>query len=151
MHEPSFASVNEGLLQGPQKSSRYSRQRETVLQVVLEDGGHLTADEIYKRVSKKLPKVSLATVYRNLRLLEEGKMLSQMQGADQVTHFEPYAEPHHHFICKACKKIWNLDSPTVQTCTGCISPKVPFTVDAILTTLYGECENCRPTLVRMEG
>lgn len=124
------------------KSPRYSPQREMILQIVLKEKGHLTAEEIHRRAKKQLPKISLGTVYRNLGTLLEMRVLTQVQGLDQVTHYEPYLGPHHHFICKSCKRIQNLEAPTVKTCTSCISQKTPLRIEEVWTTLFGVCSDC---------
>lgn len=121
---------------------RYSEQREGILQIILDDGGHLAVDKIYSRARINMPRISLATVYRNLKQLEELKKLSQTQGADQVNYYETYSEPHHHFICTSCKSIKNMDAPTVKTCTGCISSTAPIKIDHVVTTLFGTCSDC---------
>src|ERR671922_46242 len=54
---------------------RATRQLEAVFQALQGDPTHPFADEIYRRVRKKLPRISLATVYRNLqRLVEDGRI-----------------------------------------------------------------------------
>ncbi len=121
---------------------RYSEQREGILNIILADGGHLTVENIYALARAEMPRISLATVYRNLKQLEELKKLSQTQGADQVNYYETFSEPHHHFICNSCKSIKNMDTPTVKTCTGCITTSSPIKVDHVVTTLFGTCSDC---------
>ena len=61
---------------------RATRQLEAVFQALQGDPTHPFADEIYRRVRKKLPRISLATVYRNLqRLVEDGKIRTSFWGS----------------------------------------------------------------------
>lgn len=124
------------------KSPRYSPQRDTILQIVLQEKGHLTAEEIHQRAQKIIPKISLGTVYRNLGTLLELRAIAQMQGLNQLAYFEPYVGPHHHFICRRCSRIQDLEAPTVKTCTGCISQKTPLRIEEVWTTLFGLCSDC---------
>jgi Fur family peroxide stress response transcriptional regulator len=121
---------------------RYSTQRQSILDIILQNGGHLSVDDIYKKVRKALPQISLGTVYRNLKQLEEAKQVGQMIGADQVAYYEPFSEPHHHFICTTCKLISDLAAPTVITCTSCITKNQKLEIDHVVTTLYGSCSSC---------
>ena len=67
-----------------EKMKKYSRQREAVYEAVCSVRSHPTADEVYDSVKKKLPNVSLATVYRNLSLLcSEGKLIMINTGEDR--------------------------------------------------------------------
>lgn len=125
------------------KTPRFSPQRELILQIVLDECGHLTAEDVYHRARKRLPKISLGTVYRNLGTLLELQKIAQMQGLNQVTYYEPFTNPHHHFICKSCGEITDMEAPTVKTCTSCIEGKVGVKVDTVLTTLFGTCAGCQ--------
>jgi Fe2+ or Zn2+ uptake regulation protein len=121
---------------------RYSEQRETILQIILKADKHLLAEEIHKKAQKKIPNISLGTVYRNLNQLKELKQISDFQGPSNL-YFEAYTEPHHHFICEKCEKIDNLTFPTINICKSCVAPKAPFEVKNVTMTIYGNCENCR--------
>ena len=56
---------------------RYSKQKDEVLKVVLDACNHPDAKEVYNLVKKKIPNISLGTVYRNLNALcTEGKIIS---------------------------------------------------------------------------
>jgi Fur family peroxide stress response transcriptional regulator len=122
--------------------NRYSPQRETILQIVLLDGSHLSVDEIYKQARAKMPRISLGTVYRNLKTLEENGEITPVQGPEQITFFEPNRGPHHHFICKSCKSIRDVKEPEIKVCISCIAKKTPLKIDEVITTLYGTCESC---------
>ncbi len=126
------------------KKIRFSPQRETILKLILKGGGHLSVDEIYSRARAKMSRISLATVYRNLKQLEEQKQISPLQSFNQ-SYYEPYSAPHHHFFCTHCKEVQNLAAPTVNVCTGCITNKVPIKIERIYTTLVGLCEKCNLT------
>ena len=76
--------------------ARTTRQLQTVWDTVKDDKSHPTADQIYERVRKKLPSISLGTVYRNLqKLVAEKKLQVLMRGRSQ--HFDPLVERHQHF------------------------------------------------------
>ena len=83
------------------KQRRTTKQLEVVWDAVREDKSHPTADQIYDRVRRKLPNISLGTVYRNLqKLVADQKLQVLMRGRSQ--HFDPLVERHQHFICETC-------------------------------------------------
>ena len=86
----------------------YSRQRAEVLDQIREHEDHPTADVIFAELRQKDPSISLATVYRNLKLLSdlgEIRKLSFVSGADR---FDPTVKPHYHFVCERCGKVYDI-------------------------------------------
>jgi len=126
-----------------EKRTRKSPQRELILKILEKNGSHMPVDEIFKLSRKAMPKISLGTVYRNLGTLEAQKAISSMQGPENITFFELYSEPHHHFICEACAEITNLDTPGVNMCVKCIEGEEGPKVNQVLTTIYGVCTKCQ--------
>lgn len=126
------------------RKPRFSHQRETILKIILKDGGHLHAEEIYIQAKRKISNISRGTVYRNLTTLEAIKKVTRTQGNDQINYFEAFSQPHHHFICQKCNSIRDLDTPTVRICNICVSnsTKLPFEINKSVLTLYGLCESC---------
>jgi len=124
------------------KALRKSPQRDLILQVLKEGDGHLPVDLIFAKARKKMPKISLGTVYRNLGTLVEAKAVTSMLGPNNVTFYELFSAPHHHFICETCDVIQNLDSPGVNMCVKCIEDKDGPKVNSVLTTIYGVCSEC---------
>src|SRR5437016_14491815 len=87
---------------------RRTRQLEQVFEALQGDHTHPFAHEIYRRVHKKLPRISLATVYRNLHsLVEEGKIRSLLLD-EQAARYDPEASEHDHFVCERCVRAMDL-------------------------------------------
>src|SRR5207245_2666259 len=81
---------------------RRTRQLAQVFEALQGDHSHPFAHEIYRRVHKKLPRISLATVYRNLHsLVEEGKIRTLLLDG-QAARFDPETSEHDHFVCEKC-------------------------------------------------
>ena len=121
---------------------RATRQLEAVFQALQGDPSHPFADEIYRRVREKLPRISLATVYRNLqRLVEDGKIRTVLLG-ERVARYDPETSDHDHFICESCGRVIDLflkrDRQVDLT---------PLTSDGYIVTrhsltVYGVCQAC---------
>ena len=82
--------------------TRVTNQRALILGI-LQKQGHLDADEIYRQARRKQPRLSLSTVYRNLRTLKGLGLVEELHFDDSHHHYEarPSAE-HHHLVCLGC-------------------------------------------------
>ena len=88
---------------------RMTNQREMILRELKKSKGHLTADELYERVKKYMPRISLATVYRNLEILSDVKMIQKLEISGRQKRFDSELEDHDHIYCIGCQRIDNLD------------------------------------------
>ncbi len=88
---------------------RMTNQREMILRELKKSKGHLTADELYERVKKYMPRISLATVYRNLEILSDVKMIRKLEISGRQKRFDSELEDHDHIYCVECQRIDNLD------------------------------------------
>jgi len=88
------------------KKERLTNQKKIILEYLKNTKTHPSAKEVYRQVKKKLPQVSLGTVYRILyQLKEKGEIKEILTG---VNHFDGNPTPHSHFICQKCKKIFDV-------------------------------------------
>src|SRR5438874_13676562 len=97
----------EGLDTLRARGLRLTRPRRLILDVVRATDAHPTAALVYRRVRRRLPRVSLATVYRNLRVLAAEGVLAERADAGGL-RFDGNAEPHDHFTCVACGRIHDV-------------------------------------------
>src|SRR5688500_2570446 len=82
---------------------RLTGPRRVVLEVVRGTDSHPTAERVHEMVRRRLPRVSLGTVYRNLRLLVETGLVKELPGPH--ARFDGNATDHHHFTCTECGRI----------------------------------------------
>ena len=122
---------------------KFSRQREVILQTLQENVVHPNADYIYQKVRQKLPNISLATVYRNLKQLSEQGVIRSIEGLDDSVHFDHNTGKHHHFICTRCKKIFDIDDSVTAGLDAKILETYGACVETSDFTFKGLCEDCR--------
>ena len=77
---------------------RYSKQRETIYDVLKNDCTHPCVDDIYTKVKQLLPDISLGTVYRNLNLLADHHRITRLDIGDGVIRFDARMDSHFHMI-----------------------------------------------------
>lgn len=87
---------------------RMTRQRQVILEVLKRSKDHPTADDVYDRVRKVLPKISLGTVYRNLENLTADGVIDRIENAGGQNRFDPTTTPHNHFRCVQCGRVEDL-------------------------------------------
>lgn len=126
------------------QKTRYSKQREQIFNNLKERYDHPTAEDIYASLKKENPALSLGTVYRNLNFLAEAKLIRKLQVGEQTIHFDADLQPHYHFICQECHKIYDIDATEIQTM---ISNEIrKHTSHIVLDTninLSGICDCCQ--------
>ena len=122
--------------------SRNSKQKEVILKLVKGTTSHPTADDIYEQVRREIPHISLGTVYRNLRLLQqEGKVL-ELDLAGNISRFDGNVQDHYHFRCEQCGHIFDVDGPVDREINDRISRKTGFTVSRHRLEFRGLCKDC---------
>lgn len=120
-----------------------SKQRDAVLAAVRAFPGHPTAEEVHRAVRRLYPRVSLATVYRNLHLLAAaGTIGAADNGPDGAMVFDKMTAPHHHFMCMKCGAIMDIAPMRTQALAAHVAASVEGTVLATRLDFIGVCKNC---------
>lgn len=88
--------------------SRCSQQREVVLEVVRSTMDHPTAEWVYRQARRRLPRISLGTVYRNLKRLAEEGVIREIQAAGHAARFDGNTGRHYHIRCLGCGRVNDL-------------------------------------------
>lgn len=131
------------------KKKRNTRQKAVVYQVVLDSHDHLTAEKVYERAKRELPNISLGTVYRILKeLSREGKIREIV--VDKQSRFEGRTDFHHHFICKLCGRIEDVETPICRYTSKKVEDR-GFLVEDIEYKFYGLCPKCAQKEGRRKG
>jgi len=94
---------------------RMTHQRKVILEEVMADHGHRSADEIYERVRRKLPRVSMGTVYRNLDILASCGFIKKLEPHYSQMRFDANTSEHYHVVCMRCGKI---DDASIEPADG---------------------------------
>ncbi len=119
----------------------YSKQRETILNVLRSTTSHPNAQWVYENVKKVIPNVSLATVYRNLNLLAQSGEIMRLAGDFAEDRFDGNAKNHAHFVCKCCGRV--LDTDVDGDLKLRILTAIPMKADDFSLIFTGVCDDCR--------
>ena len=85
-----------------------TKQRQAVLDVIRSDKCHHTAEEIFILAKEILPGISRATVYNNLKTLEEQKLIRRITGDGLSDRYDDSYIPHGHLLCEICGRVWDF-------------------------------------------
>ena len=125
---------------------RNTKQRQAILDAIEVHGGHLTADEIYKVVKRRHPRLSLGTVYRNLRVLAERGSVRELDFGMAITYFETVKDTHYHLVCRMCGGIADVELELERKLTALVkreSGVEGFQIEQHRLDFVGICQPCQ--------
>jgi Fur family ferric uptake transcriptional regulator len=124
------------------KDMRLTNQRKVILEELRAVTSHPTADELYEMVRKRLPRISLGTVYRNLEVLSNCGLILKLEVAGQQKRFDGDTSPHHHVRCIHCGRVGDVsrvrELPDFEE-----GFESDFTIVGHRLEFHGICPDCR--------
>lgn len=122
---------------------RLTRQRQVILEELKAVRTHPTADEIHQMVRRRLPRVSLGTIYRNLEMLVECGMIQKLELAGSQGRFDGNAENHYHIRCVHCGQVRDLMDAPVAVEEGDFRTATDFEILGHRLEFVGLCPACK--------
>lgn len=127
-----------------EKTTRYSKKREAILEAIRSTNTHPSADWVYQTLRSTYPDLSLGTVYRNLARFKEEGLIASIGTVNGQERFDAKVYPHTHLVCRSCGGV--LDLPDVKpeevlNLKG-IAQRHGVKIDRHELILYGECSQC---------
>jgi Fur family peroxide stress response transcriptional regulator len=120
-----------------------THQRTEIYRELAGTNEHPDAETIYTRVRKRIPAISLDTVYRTLRLLEKKGFISRVGSFGERTRFDADTDRHHHFVCTECGFIGDIYNEEWNTFRAPSNARTIGTVNSIHVELRGICKACQ--------
>ncbi len=118
-----------------------TKQRQLILEAVRATNSHPTADELFQMIRRKLPTISLATVYRNLNFLSEIGEIRKLAMPGMPDRFDWRMDPHDHMVCDTCGQVVDFVLP--HDLGQEIASACGAQVDGYTLVAYGTCAHCR--------
>jgi Fur family peroxide stress response transcriptional regulator len=124
-----------------------THQRIQVFRELARSDDHPDAETIYRRVRRRVPTISLDTVYRTLRLLESRGIIARIGSLGGPARFDANEEPHHHFVCTECGLMYDFCQPNYDHVS--LPPAVAEigTVKSVCVEVRGLCRKCEKNRV----
>ena len=118
-----------------------TKQRQLILEAVRATNSHPNADELFQMIRRKLPTISLATVYRNLNFLSEIGEIRKLAMPGMPDRFDWRMDPHDHMVCDTCGQVVDFVLP--HDLGQEIASACGAQVDGYTLVAHGTCAHCR--------
>ena len=126
---------------------RMTHQRQVILEEVKNDSLHPTADEIYARVRKRLPRISMGTVYRNLDILASSGLIHRIEPGHPQMRFDGVMDEHYHITCVRCGKVEDAQieatDDALETLESSLGHLTKYGIFGHKLEFYGLCTSCK--------
>lgn len=123
------------------QSLKYSEQRWKIAELILSTGGHSDAQAVVDRVKHKHPDIGAATVYRNLKVLCDARILKEsLNDANGRVIYELFEDEHHdHIICLDCGEIFEFHSDKIESLQSSVVRGMDFKEVRHRHVVYAQC------------
>lgn len=125
-----------------------THQRLAIFEALAASREHPSAEQIHRAVRRRLPTLSLATVYKNLEALRAVGAVADVNPLHQEGRYEAAlpgtgaGRPHHHLVCTACKEVRDLHDDALDAIAVPARATQGFRVRALRVQLEGLCDDC---------
>lgn len=128
---------------------KHSKKRDAILGYLRECSDHPSADQVFRGLKPLHPELSLGTVYRNLGILAQDGLISSVGPVNGQERYEARTDPHPHFVCRRCGRLFDLDLPDlikelyseIESAMGCVPEGCALTITGLcLDCAKGETE-----------
>ena len=121
---------------------RLTTQRQIILEELAKVTSHPTANEVYDMVRRRLPRIGLGTVYRNLELMAEGGLILKLEVGGTQKRFDATIHPHYHIRCVQCSKVDDIEIPVQHHINEIASVACDYQILGHHIEFSGICEAC---------
>lgn len=121
-----------------------THQREVIYQALISCGEHPSPEAIFELVRQQIPSISLATVYKNIRLFIDAGLIAEVSLHHGPARLETNLQPHHHFVCLTCKRIFDLPVEDFEPVRLKRPLPAGFRVRRFTVEGSGYCPDCSP-------
>ena len=125
------------------KKLRQTDARRIILEELKDLTSHPTADEVYHIVRKRLPRVSLGTIYRNLEILAENGQIQKLDGGGTQRRFDGNTGIHYHLRCLACGRVLDLPTQPFKEIERAVFNLADYEIHQYKLDLIGVCPTCK--------
>lgn len=122
---------------------RLTTQRQIILEELSKVKTHPTASELYDMVRKRLPRIGLGTVYRNLELMAENGMILKLEVGGTQKRFDATTDTHYHIRCSTCGKVDDIDTPVLDELVKEAAQATSYEIVGHHVEFTGICPACR--------
>lgn len=121
---------------------RMTRQRMIILEELRKVNTHPSADEVYEMVRKRLPRISLGTVYRNLEILSKTGEIQKLEPGSTLKRFDGNPDEHYHIHCIQCDRVVDAHIKNELNFDDVLNETSDFKIIGHKLEFIGLCPDC---------
>ena len=121
---------------------RLTTQRQIILEELGKVKSHPTANEVYDMVRKRLPRIGLGTVYRNLELMADSGCILKIEVGGTQKRFDATVAPHYHVRCSVCGKVDDIDIAVQEQINQAAREACDYKILGHHIEFSGTCADC---------
>lgn len=122
---------------------RSTNQKRAILEGLRVVKTHPSAEELFTRIKRIIPALSLGTVYRNLRLLRDEGSIIELTCGKYACRYDGDVNPHSHFFCLICGHISDVAISAAGNLEKDVAAQTKGAVRYYRLIFYGECQDCK--------
>jgi Fe2+ or Zn2+ uptake regulation protein len=122
---------------------RDTRQRRAVLEVLQSLTSHPTATELHRLVRRRLPRISLGTVYRNLEALTKAGRARKLESGHREARFDGNCSGHYHVRCLECGRVADVHGASAEVRPEQVARSTGYRILGHRLEFVGICPGCR--------
>ncbi len=124
------------------QTPRMTESRKVMLEALKHTGFHPTADELYERIRRRLPRVSLGTVYRNLEYLSNHGLVAVLRDPDGRRRFDAMPDEHCHVWCATCGRVEDVRLRPSASPRELLEDDPCYEISGYDLSFVGTCPSC---------
>jgi Fe2+ or Zn2+ uptake regulation protein len=128
---------------GSNQKYRLTNQRQVILEEIQKINTHPTADEVYEIVRRRLPRISLGTVYRNLEILSACGLIQKIGPLSSQMRFDGITKKHYHLRCIYCGSVEDAPIDPMENLENAICEKSDYSIIGHKLEFIGICPKCK--------
>ena len=121
---------------------RNTKQRTRILEVLSQTDSHPTASWVYDELKPEFPSLSLGTVYRNLKILEEQGLLNKLHAGSTFDRYDAITHPHAHFVCTNCGALYDIKDFEFPEVIEKVNAQSRHQIEKVSVNYVGLCDKC---------
>lgn len=131
-----------------QEGFRFTNQRQKILETFKDtpEGNHLSAEEIYQKLSEQGENIGVSTIYRALHLMVKLGLLRELGLAEGKKYYElstPFIHQHHHLVCVQCGRIQEFEEGLITQVGINEADSRGFSLLNCQFTVFALCPSCQ--------
>lgn len=130
-------------MNAPTPMIRLTTQRQIILEELSKVKSHPTANELYDMVRKRLPRIGLGTVYRNLELMAENGLILKLEVGGTQKRFDATTDAHYHIRCTSCSKVDDIKMPVIMNLVREAAGSTSYDILGHHVEFSGTCPSCQ--------